>query len=116
METLRRVQRLTCQLLLVWFALSVGAAIASPILTPHSSDVVCSGAGTLMLMPADDGNTGAPGDHQHECHLCVMVGVPPVPVVFAAHDAPAQTPFVALPVPVARQSPAPFQQRGPPLV
>jgi hypothetical protein len=116
METLRRVHRLTCQLLLVWFALSVGAAVASPLLQSHSGDVVCSGTGAVMLMPSDDGTTGHPAGHQHECHLCVMVGVPPVPVVFAAQQASAETPVIDLPVSVARQSPAPFQQRGPPLL
>ena len=116
MDTLRRLQRLTCQLLLVWFALSVGVALASPVmLQSHGGDVVCSGSGALMPMPADDGGTPAPG-HDHDCHQCVMVGVPPVPLVFVAHQAPADTPILQLPVPVPSPSPVPFQQRGPPLL
>ena len=116
METLRRLRRLTCQLLLVWFALSIGVAMASPVLTAHGDDVVCSGSGALMLMPADDGGTPAAG-HDHDCHLCVMVGAPPVvPLVLAAYAAPVDTPILQLPVPVPSQHPVPFQQRGPPLL
>jgi len=116
METLRRLHRLTCQLLLVWFALSIGVAMASPVLQPHSGDVVCSGSGALMLMPTDDGGT-AGSNHDHDCRLCVMVGAPPLlPVVLAAHKAPADTPILQLPAPVPSQSPVPFQQRGPPLL
>jgi hypothetical protein len=116
METLRRIQRLACQLLLVWFALSIGAAVAAPLLQPQSMDVVCSGSGTMQLMPADDGGAADTGGHKHDCRLCVMVGAPPVPLVFGAHAAPADTPLVQLPVPVPSQAPVPFQPRGPPLL
>jgi len=115
MEALRRAHRLTC-LLLAWFAMNVGVAVAAPVLLSHDGDdVVCSASGALMLMPSDDG-AGTTSSHGHDCHLCVMVGAPPVPLVFAAHQAPAESPLVPLPVPVARQAPVPFQQRGPPLV
>jgi hypothetical protein len=45
-----------------------------------------------------------------------MVGAPPVPLVFGAHAAPADSPLVQLPVPVPSQAPVPFQPRGPPLL
>lgn len=114
METLRRAHRLTCQLLLVWFALWIGAATAAPVLLPHDADVVCSGSGTMAPQPADDGGGASLSDHQHDCRLCVMVGAPPVPLVFAAHAAPGETPILQLPTPVPSQAPVPFQQRGPP--
>ncbi|HET8744400.1 MAG TPA: DUF2946 family protein [Ramlibacter sp.] len=113
MESLRRVHRLTCQLLLVWFALWVGAAAASPMLAHHDADVVCSGSGIVLPTPQGDGS-GAAQDHEHDCRLCVMVGAPPVPLVFAAHEAPDDTPILQLPTPVPSQAPVPFQQRGPP--
>ena len=116
MEILRRAHRLTCQLLLVWFALSLGAAWAAPMLQPHSGEVVCSGTGAMMVMPIDDGHAGPAGGHEHDCHLCVMVGAPPVALVVAAHETPADTPVLQLPTPVASQQPVPFQQRGPPLL
>jgi hypothetical protein len=115
METLRRLHRLTCQLLLVWFALSVGIAVAAPILQPHSGDVVCSGSGALMPMPADSGGTPT-ADHDHDCRLCAVIGAPPVFPGFAAHQQPADTPILQLPAPVPAQEPVPFQQRGPPLL
>ena len=114
METLRRARLLT-RLLLVWFGLSVGIAVASPVLKPHSTDVVCSGSGTLMLTPTDDGAAG-PSGHEHDCRLCVVIGAPPVPLVIAVHEAPDETPFLHLPQPAPSQAPAPFQPRGPPLL
>jgi hypothetical protein len=116
METLRRIQRLACQLLLAWFALSLGAAVASPLLQPQSMDVVCSGSGTMQLMASDDGGAVDAGGHKHDCRLCVMIGAPPVPVVFAAHEAPADTPLLQLTVPVPSPAPVAFQPRGPPLL
>jgi hypothetical protein len=116
METLRRIQRLACQLLLAWFALSIGAAVAGPLIQPQSMDVVCSGSGAMRLMASDDGGTVDPGGHKHDCRLCVMVGAPPVPLVFGAHAAPADTPILQLPVPVPSQAPVAFQPRGPPLL
>ena len=115
METLRRLRRLTCQLLLVWFALSVGAAVASPLLAPHDANVICSGSGGPMLMPADEGGTPSSG-HEHDCRMCVMVGAPPVPLLFAAHQAPADTPILPPTTPLASEASVPFQQRGPPLI
>lgn len=116
MQTLRRIQRLACQLLLAWFALSIGAAVAAPLFQPESMDV-CSGSGTMQLMATDDdGGAVDPGGHKHDCRLCVMVGAPPVPLVFAAHAAPVDTPVLQLPVPVPSPAPAPFQPRGPPLL
>jgi hypothetical protein len=115
METLRRLQRLTCQLLLVWFALGIGAAAASPVFLPHEGDVICSGSGAAMAMPSDDGGTPAAG-HDHDCRMCVVIGAPPLPLVIAAHEAPVDTPILQLPVPVPSQAPLPFQPRGPPLL
>jgi hypothetical protein len=70
-------------------------------------------------MKTTAGEQGQPGDgsgHQHDCRLCVPFGAPPQPLSFAAHQAPAAAPAPAWPVPIALESAAPYQQRGPPLL
>lgn len=115
MDTLRRAHRLTC-LLLAWFALSVGVAIAAPALQPQSVEMVCSGVGGMKMMVTDD--DGAPADdggHMKDCRQCVMMGAPPVPVVFTSHPAPAEGPVAVHADPaVAAWSAAPLSARGPP--
>jgi hypothetical protein len=69
-----------------------------------------------LMASDDDGGAADAGHHHHDCRLCVMVGAPPVPLVFGAHAAPADTPILQLPVPVPSQAPVPFQPRGPPLL
>ena len=52
---LRRLRLLTC-LVLAWFALSVGVAMASPLVQPQALQWVCSGTGEMkMLLSTDDG-------------------------------------------------------------
>jgi hypothetical protein len=116
METLRRAHRLTC-LLLAWFALSVGVAIAAPVIQPQSVEMVCSGVGGMkMMVTDDDGAPAADAGHMKDCRQCVMMGAPPVPLVLASQPAPAQEPVAAYADPqVAAWSAAPLSARGPPL-
>ena len=52
---LRHLRLLTC-LVLAWFALSVGVAMASPLVQPQALQWVCSGTGEMkMLLSTDDG-------------------------------------------------------------
>lgn len=117
MEILRRAHRLTC-LLLAWFALSVGVAVASPVINPQAMELICSGSGSgsMKVLVAGEGDTWDGGSHMQDCRLCVMVGAPPVPVVFAPHPPPAQPSGLVLPVPVATQTAAPLSARGPPVL
>ena len=58
LQTLRHANRLA-RLVLAWFVLSVGVAIASPWVHPQSMDMVCSSAGTMKLLVSGDDNTPA---------------------------------------------------------
>jgi hypothetical protein len=115
MEILRRAHRLTC-LLLAWFALSVGVAIASPVINPQAMELICSGSGSTKVLVAGEGDAWDGASHMHDCRLCVMTGAPPVPVVFAPHQPPAQPLAPILPVPVAAQTAAPLSARAPPVL
>ena len=79
LQTLRNAHLLT-RFVLVWFALFIGVAVASPWVKPQSSQMVCSAMGDMKLVTAD-----AAGDD---------VGAP---VVHTALDCPACLPLIAAP-------------------
>jgi len=117
MQTLRNAHWIA-RFVLVWFALSLGAAIASPVVKPQALQWVCSGAGALKTIDtnsSDASSTGSSGVTL-DCPLCAGLGsVPPFePVVFSS-AAPRGN---ALPVdrshPYSSFSAAPQPARGPP--
>lgn len=69
--------RFLARLVLVWFALSLCAAIASPIVKPQALEQVCSSVGGIKLVaPGDDGSV-APAGHVLDCPMCSPTGAPP---------------------------------------
>ena len=49
LQTLRNSHQLI-RLVLVWFVLSLGAAIASPLVNPQAAELICTGTGVMKLM------------------------------------------------------------------
>jgi hypothetical protein len=113
METLRRAHRLA-RLVLAWFVLSVGVAVAAPVLKTQDLDVVCSGAGGVKLTAGDEGAAGHGHDHMKDCRMCVLTGAPSVDIVFAAAPAPSAAPVPLLPAGHAVHTASPYPARGPP--
>jgi hypothetical protein len=75
MQQLRNALHIA-RLVLVWFALSVGVAVASPVLNPKSMDVVCTGTGIMKLVvQGDDDNTASA--KTMDCPLCMSITAPP---------------------------------------
>lgn len=116
MDILRRAQHLT-RFVLVWFALSIGVAMASPMVNPKALDVVCSsGGGMKLVVVGDDDANNASTTHTLDCPLCASIAAPP-PVVAPAF-APVSPLAQALhPVTAARIAAAtapPLPSRGPP--
>ena len=75
MHALRHA-RLFARWVLLCFVMSLGAAIASPLVQPQTMELVCSGAGTVkLLIGGDDG--GSVGQHTLHCPLCASLGAPP---------------------------------------
>lgn len=76
MSQLRRARSLA-RLLLAWFVLALGVAVASPLVKPQSWQMVCSAAGTVKLLNIDDAGLARTSGRQVECPLCWLVAAPP---------------------------------------
>ena len=116
MQHLRNAH-LLARYVLVWFALSIGVAIASPLVKPQSVQLVCSASGGVkIIVDGGDEDTGALRNTL-DCPLCAAVGAPP-PQTFLPVSAPATGLGYALPTavdaPQPRLAAAPFPPRGPP--
>ena len=70
---------------LLWFALTLCAAVASPVLHPQGEQVICSGMGMQKVLINEDGTTTTSAVSGISCPLCLVGGAPPV----------ASTPFMA---------------------
>src|SRR6218665_1229029 len=75
MQTLRHVRWLV-RLVLAGFVMSIGVAVASPMLHPQALELICSGAGVIELRSHTDGGAVPQSGHQPDCPLCVQVGAP----------------------------------------
>ena len=74
MQPLRHAILLT-RLVLVWYVLSLGVAVASPLVTHQSIDLVCSSGGSMKWVAQGD-DADAPS-HTLDCPLCASIVAPP---------------------------------------
>ena len=116
MQTLRHARRLT-RWMLAWFMLSIGVAIASPLVKPQALELICSGSGAMkVLVYTDDGLQEQNQHSSLDCPLCAATGLPPAQSLVLA---PAQEAlfYASQPVAAARidsRVGAPLPARGPP--
>ncbi len=114
MQSLRRA-RLLARLVLAWFVLSLGVAVASPIVLPQSMQLVCAGSGAVKLVVSGADGSEVPTLHLLDCSLCVAIAPPPPSM--AAVSVSLQPVFIAGHLPTARiaaRAGAPLPPRGPP--
>ena len=115
MQTLRRAHFLA-RLVLVWFMLSMGVAVASPMVKPQAMELVCSGSGAIKVLVKTDDGMQEMGTHTLDCPLCSAVGAPPV--LARTQAAPVQPlAYVLRSIPsahIAALTAAPLPARGPP--
>ena len=120
LQTLRNAQRIT-RFVLVWFVLSLGTAIASPLVkslvSPQATELICSGAGVMKLLVKNaDGSSTEVVTRMLDCPLCATVGAPPQAARVTAE--PAQPlGYVLQTIPaahIAARTAAPPPGRGPP--
>ena len=118
MQSLRNAHFIT-RLVLVWVALFIGVSVASPLVKPQATQMVCSAMGGMKMVMsddagnADDSNTSSGG---MDCPLCAHVIAPPPVVVldFVPVNALAHA---LRPIPsahIAWLTGAPLPPRGPP--
>lgn len=108
------------QLALLWLALTIGVAVASPVVNPQTERVICTGAGMLKVVLSDDGTvtpaaTPDSGDTLF-CPLCLVTGAPP-PVVLNTMAVPQPLAHGMQAIPaaiIAARTAAPPPARAPP--
>ena len=115
MHTLRN-SKFIAKLVLVWFALFLGSAIASTVIKPGSMQMVCTAGGGMKMvdMTGDDGELKA--STSMDCHLCASVTAPPPPLTVHFEKlsplAHALHPIAA--AHIASVTAPPLPSRGPP--
>ena len=115
MQHLRNAH-LLARFVLVWFALSIGVAIASPLVKPQSVQLVCSASGAVKVIADGGGDDTGALRNTLDCPLCAAVSAPPpqpslqVPAPMGLSYAQQQRVDTQQP----RRSAAPFPPRGPP--
>jgi hypothetical protein len=115
MQHLRNAHSIA-RFVLVWFALTIGVAIASPIVNPQAMQLVCSASGGTKVLVANDDGSPAVASHTLHCPLCAGVGAPP-PVVSVKFDPVQPLAYVLQPIAsthIASATAAPMPARGPP--
>ena len=115
MQTLRRFTHLT-RFVLVWFTLSIGVAVASPLVKPQAMELICSGAGAIKLMVTSDDGAKELSGHTLDCPLCASLSAPP-PVARQTPEPAQPLAHVLQSIPAARiaaLTAAPLPARGPP--
>lgn len=115
MQTLRHT-RFLARLVLAWFVLAMGVAIASPIIKPQAIELVCASGGAMKLIVKGDDGSAEARSHTLDCPLCATVGAPPplvsLPLAQPSALAPALHPIAA--AHIAGRTAAPLPPRGPP--
>ncbi|WP_028606109.1 hypothetical protein [Ottowia thiooxydans] len=104
---------------LLWFMLSLGVAMASPIVNPSALDMVCSSAGMVKVVVQTDDGVRELGAVQLDCPMCMPTGTPPPITGCAAPPLPQALrhvlEFIAS-ARIATDTAAPPLARGPPLL
>lgn len=116
MQTLRHVPYIA-RFVLACFVLSLGVAVASPIVNPQSIELVCASGGAMKLIVKNaDGGADEVRGHTLDCPMCLPAGAPPalaqpepfVPSVLANALRPLAASHIA------GRTAAPLPPRGPP--
>lgn len=63
-------------IVLVWFTLFIGLAVASPVFNPKDVQLVCSTVGSVKLVQLDADGQETPGIEGLHCPLCLPVATP----------------------------------------
>jgi hypothetical protein len=115
MHALRQA-RILARLVLAWFVLSLGVAVASPIANPQQIELVCTGSGAMKVLVKTGEGVKEVSAHTLDCPLCAHIGSPP-PKLRTMAEPVSPLAHVLRPVPAAHLAwltAAPLPARGPP--
>jgi len=115
LHTLRNIPWLA-KLALLWFAVTLGVAVASPMVNSQQELLICTSVGMAKVVLSDDGSVTTSPVAQAHCPLCVTGGVPPgfVSLVFEP-VLPLGRVLQSIPAAhIAALTAAPPPSRGPP--
>jgi len=104
------------RLVLVWFALFIGAAIAAPIVHPTETQMVCSTTGGMKMVTMDKEGADANTATSMDCPLCAAVAIP-LPVASVRFEKPSALAHSLQPIAeahIATVTAPPLPSRGPP--
>lgn len=101
---------------LLWFVLTLGVAVGSPVVNPPSELVVCSSVGVHKIVLNDDMSTTTSAVQYLSCPLCLMGYTPPfLPVLGVVLSQLLSHVLYSRPqTPITVLSAAPSPARGPP--
>lgn len=115
MQTLRNAKHIAT-LVLVWFALFLGSAVASTLIQPGNLQMVCSAGGAVKWLDinGEEGQTQASASM--DCPLCASVSAPPATqtVQFEPPSSLAHALQALAQAHIASATAAPPPSRGPP--
>jgi hypothetical protein len=115
MQSLRNAHSVI-RFVLVWFALSVGVAMASPLIKPQPMELICATDGAVRLLVQTDEGIQELSSQGVDCSLCVLASAPPPVIQFTVEPQRALS-HVLHPIVAARIAAliaAPLPARGPP--
>lgn len=117
LNTLRNTPWLA-RLALLWFALTLGVAVASPMVNPQEELIICTSAGMVKVKLHADGSISTEASSELSCPLCVVGGAAP-PAFASVQPAPVPAltwvrPGIAI-VLLAASTAALPPSRGPPV-
>ena len=115
MTYLRRAQNLA-RLVLVLFVMSLGTAIAAPMVNPQATQLICTGTGVMKVITMTDDGAQEVSSQSMDCPLCASLAAPPPVVRFSAEPvSPLSYALQSAPAAIiALRTAAPLPARGPP--
>ena len=101
---------------LAWFVLSIGVAIASPVINPQSTQLICTGSGVMKVLITTADGVQEVASQSMDCPLCASMSAPPFVARLAAEPLlPPSYAVQATPAAViAKLTAVPPPARGPP--
>jgi hypothetical protein len=116
LHTLRSTPWLA-KLALLWFALTLGVAVASPMVNPQEELIICTSAGMVKVMLNADGSISTEASGELSCPLCVVGSAAPPTFVTVLSEPVQPLGYVLQSIPAAHiavATAAPPPSRGPP--